>query len=60
MVPCHSTDDIDDRFEITSDKQIKHINSGYCLDHYEARVQEFVYVTDCDPNQPEQKWEFEH
>lgn len=60
MVPCHSTDDIDDRFEITADKQIKHINSGLCLDHFEAHVQEFVYVSDCNPNLPEQKWEFEH
>lgn len=60
MVPCHSTNDIDDRFETTKKGQIRHVNSGLCLDHTEAKVQDFVYVTDCDVSLDEQRWEFQH
>lgn len=60
MVPCNNDNEIDDRFEITDSQQIRHVNTGLCMDHSQTKVSDFLFMTKCDVNLREQRWEFEH
>uniref|UniRef100_A0A4Y0BMC4 Polypeptide N-acetylgalactosaminyltransferase n=2 Tax=Anopheles funestus TaxID=62324 RepID=A0A4Y0BMC4_ANOFN len=60
MIPCIDDDDIDDTWEFTEHRQLRHKQSGLCLDSSDLSTKSYVHVATCHPGIKTQKWEFQH
>uniref|UniRef100_A0A182IU08 Polypeptide N-acetylgalactosaminyltransferase n=1 Tax=Anopheles atroparvus TaxID=41427 RepID=A0A182IU08_ANOAO len=60
MIPCIDDDDIDDTWEFTEYRQLRHKQSGLCLDSSDLSTKSYVHVATCHPSIKTQKWEFQH
>uniref|UniRef100_U5EZA8 Polypeptide N-acetylgalactosaminyltransferase n=1 Tax=Corethrella appendiculata TaxID=1370023 RepID=U5EZA8_9DIPT len=60
MVPCIGDDEVSDNWNITNSKQLKHIQTGLCLDSSDLSTKNYVHVTTCNSGVKSQKWEFQH
>ncbi|XP_058121792.1 polypeptide N-acetylgalactosaminyltransferase 1 [Anopheles ziemanni] len=60
MIPCIDDDDIDDTWEFTEARQLRHKQSGLCLDSSDLSTKSYVHVATCHPSIKTQKWEFQH
>lgn len=60
MVACSSNKQLNEKWEMTKDNQIRHIESDMCLDSTGLHVQDHVFVKKCDSNNLSQKWTIEH
>ncbi|XP_050094310.1 polypeptide N-acetylgalactosaminyltransferase 1 [Anopheles aquasalis] len=60
MIPCINDDDIDDTWEFTEHRQLRHKQSGLCLDSSDLSTKSYVHVATCHPGIKTQKWEFQH
>ncbi|EAA04096.4 AGAP006925-PA [Anopheles gambiae str. PEST] len=60
MIPCIDDEDIDDTWEFTEHRQLRHKQSGLCLDSSDLSTKSYVHVATCHPGIKTQKWEFQH
>lgn len=60
MHPCNDNDKHNEKWELTSEKQIRHIDTDLCLDAYNLNSQDHVIVTSCHPLSQTQKWKISH
>jgi hypothetical protein len=60
MKPCVYDDDVVDRWDMTDAGQLKHRETGLCLDHEHSAIKKFVYVTECNDESKWQTWTIEH
>lgn len=51
---------LNEKWEMTKNSQIRHIESGMCLDNAGLHAQDHVFVRKCDSNSVTQKWKIEH
>lgn len=58
MTPCLNNDKFNDKWQITEDNQIRHIELDLCLDHRNLNAQDHLYARKCDVTSESQKWEF--
>lgn len=56
MSPCSDSDKFNERWEFTTDMQIRHIDTDLCLDVFGLSSQEHITVTPCDPMRDSQRW----
>lgn len=60
MSPCSESDKFNEKWELTHDHQIRHIDTDSCLDVFSLSSQEHVIVTQCDPTREGQRWKIGH
>lgn len=60
MITCSQNDKFNEKWMITDDDQIRHKETGMCLDHKGLNVQEHLVVRHCDSMSKTQKWAFSH
>lgn len=58
MRPCKKPSE--DRWELTSDHQLRFVALNKCLDVNGLKSSDHAYVTDCDQLRVSQKWEIVH
>lgn len=60
MIACSLKNELNEKWELTPVGQVRHIETGMCLDHRELSDQEHLVVRKCDPSSKTQRWEFSH
>lgn len=60
MITCSPYDKFNEKWMITDDDQIRHIETDMCLDHKNLNLQEHLVVRHCDTSSKTQKWAFSH
>lgn len=60
MVVCSSNDRLNEKWEMTKNHQLRHIDTDMCLDTAGLHVQDHVNVRKCDAGSFTQKWTIEH
>lgn len=60
MSPCSDSDKFNEKWEFTTDMQIRHIDTDLCLDVFGLSSQEHIIVTPCDPMRESQRWKIGH
>lgn len=59
MAMCLDNDDYNEKWELTTNSQIRQIKLDLCLDYESLNAQDHVYATKCDPYSATQKWAVE-
>lgn len=60
MVACSSNNQLNEKWEMTKNSQIRHSESDMCLDNAGLHAQDHVFVRKCDVKSITQKWKIEH
>lgn len=58
MAPCLQNVKYNEKWELTTDDLLRHIDMDVCLDHRTLAAQGHVFASQCDPKSETQKWEF--
>ncbi|KAG4066270.1 hypothetical protein HA402_000494 [Bradysia odoriphaga] len=60
MISCSSNNKLNEKWEMTAERQIRHIETDMCLDHEGLHSQDHALVRKCDTNSGTQQWTIEH
>ena len=58
MLPCNGDDDIEDVWHYTADQQLKHKQTGLCIDRKNLD-KNFIHAAVCNSQSKTQHWEFQ-
>lgn len=58
MAPCLTNVKHNEKWELTENGLLRHIELNLCLDHRHLNVESYVYASKCDATSETQKWEF--
>lgn len=56
MAPCLSDNGYNEKWEITSQNQLRQIDLNLCLDTGNLNPQDHIYATICNDHKDSQKW----
>lgn len=60
MISCSPNNKLNEKWEMTDYRQLRHIATDMCLDHDGLRSQDHALVRKCDTNKNSQRWTIEH
>lgn len=59
MTLCLDNDTYNEKWELTSTQQLRHIETNMCLDYDLLNAQDHILAQKCDPYSETQKWRVE-